>query len=135
MSFNIFSAGQLQDTSVLHLCNPSTEEPMYADEAETLPLEIELYGKASKQHRTWLTSAMRRSEAEQKSKKKKSADELLVENAKFFATMTKAIRNFDMDGEPLNSKEAFEKLYADPRLLWINEQVAKHLGDDGAFLK
>lgn len=135
MSFNIFSAGELQETSVLHVCNPANDEPMYATDDESKPLEIELYGKASKVHRQWLTSAMRKSDADQKSKKKKTADELLLENAKFFATMTKAIRNFDMGTGPLVTKEDFEKLYADPRLLWVNEQVAKHLGDETAFLK
>lgn len=135
MSFNILATNlQLQDTAVLHLRNPATDEPLYADEAETKPLEIELYGKSSKVHRNWLTSALRKSEAEQKSKKKKTADELLADNAKFFATMTKAIRNFDLDGRVLDNKEAFEALYSDTRLLWIGEQVAEALGDVEGFL-
>lgn len=136
MSFNILSANlQLQDFTTLHLCSPADGSPLFADEAQTLPLEIDLYGKASREHRQWLTQAMRRSEAEQRSKKKKTADELLTENAKFFATMTKAIRNFDMDGRALNSKEAFEALYATPSLLWIGEQVAEKLGDSESFLQ
>lgn len=136
MSFNILSSNlQLQDFTTLHLCNPADGSPLYADEDETLPLEIDLYGKASKVHRQWLTSAMRKAEAEQKSKKKKSADELLIENAKFFATMTKAIRNFDMDGRALDNKDAYEALYATPGLLWIGEQVAEKLGDSESFLK
>lgn len=135
MSFNILSKNlQLTDTTILHLENPATREPLFADEKETQPLTIELFGKSSKQHRTWLTSAMRRAEADQKSKKKKSADELLIENAKFFATMTKSISNFDMDGRVLDNKEAFEALYATPSLLWIGEQVAEKLGDTESFL-
>lgn len=135
MSFNILATNlQLQDTTTLHLRNPATDEPLYADEAETKPLELVLYGKASKVHRSWLTQAMRRSEIEQKSKKKKSADELLAENAKFFATMTKEVRNFDLDGRVLDNKEAFEALFSDTRLLWIGEQVAEALGDVEGFL-
>lgn len=135
MSFNILATNlQLQDTTTLHLRNPATDEPLYADEAETKPLELVLYGKSSKVHRNWLTQAIRRSEIEQKSKKKKTADELLAENAKFFATMTKEVRNFDLDGRVLDNKDAFEALFSDTRLLWIGEQVAEALGDVEGFL-
>lgn len=134
MSFNILATNlQLQDTTTVQLRNPATDEPLFADAAETKPLELVLFGKSSKVHRTWLTQALRRSEADQKSKKKKTADELLTENAKFFATMTKEIRNFDLDGRALDNKEAFEALYSDTRLLWIGEQVAEALGDAESF--
>lgn len=134
MSFNILSQNlQLQDTATVQLRNPATDEPLFADVEETKPLEVVLYGKSSKIHRNWLTQAIRRSEIEQKSKKKKTADELLAENAKFFATMTKEIRNFDLDGRALDNKEAFEALYSDTRLLWVGEQVAEALGDAESF--
>lgn len=134
MSFNILSQNlQQQDTATIQLRNPATDEPLFADEAETKPLEIVLYGKSSKVHRAWLTAALRRSEIDQKSKKKKTADELLAENAKFFATMTKEIRNFDLDGRALDNKEAFEALFSDTRLLWVGEQVAEALGDSESF--
>lgn len=133
MSFNILSKS-LQDTTTLHLVDPETGEEMYDGEDMSKPLTIELFGKSSKQHQKWLSAAMRKSELEQKAKKKtKTAEELLAENAEFFATMTKAINNIDLDGEPLDNKEAFKKLYGNPALLWINEQVAEKLGETASF--
>jgi hypothetical protein len=134
MSFNI--AGKsltLQETTILHLVNPADGSYMYADEDETKPLTIELFGRASRVHRNWLSGELKKNSANQKAKTK-NADELLAENAKFFATMTKAISNFDLDGLVLDNKEAFATLYADQRVMWINEQVAEVLGDTQAFL-
>lgn len=135
MSFNILSKS-LQDYTTLTLIDPSTGEEMYADGDESKPLQIELFGKSSKQHRSWLSSMLRKNEMEQRTKKKaKTADELLSENAEFFATMTKAIHNFDLDGEKLDNKDAFKKLYGNPALVWIGEQVAEKLGDTESFLQ
>lgn len=134
MAFNISNIS-LSDTTVLHLVNPGTGEYLYADEAEKEPLTIELYGKSSKQHRVWLASALRKQEAEQRSRKKsKTSDELMEENADFFATMTKAINNMEMDGLKLDSKEAYKKLYSAPALMWISEQIGEKLGSTESFL-
>lgn len=137
MSFNIASKNLLlTDTTVLHLENPATGEPLYADEAETLPLTIELYGKASKVHQKYFASLVRKAEMDQKSKKKsKTAEEILADNADHFATLTKSVNNFDLDGLVLDNKEAFKKMYSDARLLWINEQVNVKLGDQESFLQ
>ena len=137
MSFNILAKNlQLTDTTVLHLEDPASGDPLYADEAETLPLTVELYGKASKVHQKYWAALYRKNELEQKTKKKaKTAEELLADNADHFATLTKSMDNFDLDGLVLDNKDAFKKVYADPRLLWINEQVAAKLGDQESFLQ
>lgn len=139
MSFNILAKNlQLTDTTLLHLENPATGEPLYADEAETLPLTVELYGKASKVSQKYFASLIRKAELEQKAKKTskaKTAEELLADNAEHFATLTKSMNNFDLDGLALNTKEAFKKVYEDARLLWISEQVNLKLGDQQSFLQ
>ena len=134
MAFDILSA-QLEDTTILHLEHPVTG-PIYADEAETLPVTIELYGRSSKQHRQWLALALRKQEANKHKKEKaKSPDEMLEENAEFFATMTVSIKNMKMGDVELTSKEAYKKLYANPKLMWITEQVSEKLGDVESFLQ
>lgn len=132
-NFNIFSK-QLQDTTTLHLTDPETGLHMYADEAETKPLTIELYGRSSKQYRNWMAATLRKQEADKK-KKAKSLDETLDDNAEFLATVSIRANNFDMAGVAIDSKEMFKKLYADPSLLWIGEQVSETLGDNAAFLQ
>lgn len=134
MSFNIMSK-TLHETTTLHLIDPATGEEMYADEEQTQALEIELYGRSSKVHRTWATAAVRKQEAEKNSKKRKTLEEQTADTAEFFATMTKAIRNIDMDGKLLTSKEDFKAFYAIPELMWIHEQVAEKLGSVESFLQ
>lgn len=134
MAFDILSA-QLEDTTILHLEHPVTG-PIYADEAETLPVTIELYGRSSKQHRQWLALALRKQEANRNKKEKsKSPDEMLEENAEFFATMTVAINNMEMNGKPIESKDDFKKLYSNPKLMWVVEAISEKLGSVDSFLQ
>lgn len=134
MSFNIKSRS-LADTTVLHLVDPETGMLMYADDKETKPLTIELYGRSSKQYRTWLATTLRKQEQESKMKKKaKSLDEQLDDNADFLATVSVKASNFDIEGVAIDSKEMFKKLYADPSLLWIGEQVTEKLSELSSFL-
>jgi hypothetical protein len=133
-SYDILST-ELSDTTVLHLDHP-VNGPMFADEAEKEPVTIELYGRSSKQHRQWLALALRKQEANRNKKEKaKTPDELMEENAEFFAVMTVSINNMSMGGKPIATKEDFKKLYANPKLMWITEQVAEKLGDTEAFLQ
>lgn len=132
--FDVLST-ELSDTMTLHLEHP-VSGPIYADEAETLPVTIELYGRSSRQHRQWLALALRKQEANKhKKEKSKSPDEMLEENAEFFATMTVAIKNMTMGGKPIESKEDFKKLYSNPKLMWVCEQISTALGDTEAFLQ
>lgn len=133
MAFNILGK-QLSDTCILHLVDPSTNLLMYADEAETEALTIELYGRSSKQYRNWLQATVRKAE-QNKNKKSKSLDETMADNAEFLAAVSKSAQNFDMDGEPIDSQEAFKKLYSNPKLLWIGEQVTAKLNELESFLQ
>lgn len=134
MSFDILST-ELSDTTVLHLEHPVTG-PIYADAAETKPVTIELYGRSSKQHRQWLATALRKQEANKnKREKSKTPEELLEDNADFFAVMTKAVNNMTMGGKPIATKEDFKSLYANPKLMWVTEAIATELGNTEAFLQ
>ena len=137
MSYDILN-DQMDDTTVLHLSH-SVTGLMYAKDSkgnddESKPVEIELYGRASKVHRQWLALALRKQDAKQH-KKAKTPDEMLEENAEFFATMTVGIKNMKLGEVELNTKEAYKQLYAKPKLMWITEQVSEKLGDVESFLQ
>lgn len=138
MAFNI-STRALSDSTTLHLVDPETGAFMFADEAETQPLTIELYGRSSKQYRNWLAEASRKQEQEKKKNrgelKVKSPDEAIKDSAEFLAAVSIKANNFDMDGVAIDSKEAFKKLYSNPSLMWIGEQVVEALGDMANFLQ
>ena len=137
MSFNIKTRA-LFDTTIIHLVDPETEMEMYEDDAQTKPLTIEVYGRSSSQYRKWLDGATRKADKERKANKGvdklKTTDESIEDSADMLAAISINAANWDYAGEPVASKEAFRKVYADPSLMWIGEQVAKKLGDMSAFL-
>lgn len=131
MAFNINKL-QLSDTTTLHLLDPATNAPLYADDAETQPLQIEVYGRSSSVYRKWQAEALRKSNL--RKNKELTADQSREATAEFLATISKSASNFDQDGEPVNSYESFKKLYSNPSLFWIGDQVAQTLGELEAFL-
>ena len=131
--FNITSRA-LNDVTTLHLVDPETQNLMYADEKETKPLTIELYGRSSKVYRNWLEVAQRKQNKAGPKAKDKDVETQMQENADFLATMSVKASNFDMGAGPIDTKEAFKKLYADSSLLWIVEQVSAQLNDLAAFM-
>jgi hypothetical protein len=131
-SFNVLTA-QMDDVTELHLEHPVTG-PLYADEAEKEPVIITLYGRSSKVHRQWLALALRKQEANRNKKEKtKTPDELMSENAEFFATMTASIKNMTLGDKKLDNKEAYKELYSNPALMWIVEQISEVLGSTEAY--
>lgn len=139
MSYDIMN-DQALDTTVLHLSHPITGL-MYAkdengNDDESKPVEITLYGRSSKTHRQWLALALRKQEANKHKKEKpKSPEEMLEENAEFFATMTASITNMNMGGEEVNSKEMYKKLYGNAKLDWITLQASEKIGSVDSFLQ
>lgn len=138
MSYDILN-DQLNDTTVVHLSHP-VNGLMYAKDAkgnedENKPVEIEVYGRSSKTHQKWLALALRKQDANRNKKEKtKTPEEMLEENAEFFATMTVSIKNMKLGDVELTSKEAYKQLYANPKLMWITEQISSALGDTESFL-
>jgi len=132
MAFNINSV-QLSETTVLHLDHPKLGL-MYADEAQTQPLTIEVWGRSSKVFRNYMASQLRKNAQKSGKQKSPSADELLQSNAEFYATLTKKVSNFDLDGAALDNFDTIKELYANPALDWITTQVGEKFGEVESFL-
>lgn len=132
MSFNI-KTKQLSDTTILNLVDPGTGLMMFADDAETQPLQIEVYGKSSKAYRNWQASASRKALA--RGKKQVTPEEAAENTADFLVAVSKQAMNFDIDGVAIDSPAMFKLLYSDPSLYWIGDQVAEKLGETEAFLQ
>ena len=134
MAFDILSA-QLDDTTILHLEHPVTGL-MYDGDDDSKPVTIELYGRASKTHRNWVSLQQRKKNSQAGKKEKAlSPDEALADTAEFLATLTVSIKNMDMGGKKLDNKEAYKELYSNPKLDWITQQVVEKLMDTEAFLQ
>jgi len=137
-SFNL-STRALVDHVEMHLTDPASGIDLYADAAEKEAVTITLYGRSSKQYRNYMAASLRKQEAEKNSKKKKSLEEMMDENAEFLAavTVSSAHLEFEHDGKPLQpqSKEDFKKLYSTYALAWIGDQVTAFMNDLGNFVQ
>lgn len=137
-TFNIKSKA-LADTTTLHLVDPATLEPLYADEKQEQPLTIELFGRSSKQYRQWMSATLRKNQKEKEAnrgkEKVKSLEQTLADNAEFLAVVSIKAHNFDAGAGPLDNKDAFIALYSDPSLEWIGEQVSEALSENANFMK
>jgi hypothetical protein len=130
-NFNI-NALALQDTTVLHLQGPDGTY-LYADEAEKEPLEIEVYGRSSKQMRNYLIGAEKKKA--KRGKRVATPEESQEDNAEFFAAITKSIRNFDLGNGPLTTQAHFKELYMNPALYWITDILSENLGNTESFMQ
>lgn len=131
MSFNINDL-QLNDTTTFTLTSPGTGEYLYAGANESLPLTVTIYGRSSKQYRQWLAAANRAKLA--RGKKTMTTEAEQIETAEFLAVVTKSVANFDLDGAAIDTDEMKKKLYLNPGLFWIGDQVAEALGALDGFL-
>jgi len=122
-----------KDTTTLHLEHPATFVKLYADDAKTEPLLIELYGPSSKQHRNAVQALLDKRAA--RGKTKVSAEVAAEEWTDVLVACTISISNIELSpGVPLNTPEQFKALYSNPSFEWLTDQVTAARGDVGNFL-
>ena len=122
----------LSDTTIVHLKNADGSY-LYADEAETEPLEVEVYGRSSKQMRNYLIAAEKKKA--KRGKRTSTPEEAQEDNAEFFAAITKSVKNFDMGNGPLTTAEHFKQMYLDPSLYFVVDQISETLSDSEVFMQ
>lgn len=130
--FNLKSLA-LKDTAEVQLVHPVTEEPLFADEAQTKPVSIVIYGTSSKQYRNAL-SAMQNRQLK-RGKKPATAEQMRDEGVALLVACSEKAVNFQYNEQPLDNDGAFEALYKDPAYSWIKDQVDASLGSVSNFLE
>lgn len=123
----------LKDTVSLQLRHPVSEELLFADEAKTKPVEIELHGTSSKNYRSAITAMQNRSL--KRGKKQASAETMREESIELLVACSAKAKNFSYCGKPVSDDEAFRTLYGDAKFSWLKEQVDAALGDNANFLQ
>ena len=123
----------LKDTVSLQLRHPVSEELLFADEAKTQPVEIELHGTSSKEYRNAITAMQNR--ALKRGKKQASAEVMKEEGIELLVACSAKANNFSFGGKPVSDDAAFRSLYGDAKFSWLKEQVDAGLGDVSNFLK
>ena len=134
MSFNLDTLA-LSPTATLHLQHPVTQEYLYADEKQTKPVSVELYGTSSKEYRQAILALQNRALAREKTKKKATAEQMKEEGVGLLVACSEKINNLTYLGKPVDNAEAFRALYSDPKFSWLREQCDAFLGDVAGFLE
>jgi hypothetical protein len=133
MAFNLNKAPTFKDTYVLQLKDAITDELLFEDDKQEVPVTITLFGKSSKQYRNAVT-AMQNRELRRKAKKDTATAEQIQKESTDLLVACSATSTLELDGEVVDNKAAFEKLYQNTELSWIRDQVDAALGDDSNFL-
>ena len=124
----------VEETTVVHLRDAS-DALMYADDEQTLPVRVELYGPGSKPYAKAQATQNTRmlDRLKRKGKVEQSADEMAEERVAFLVACTKGFENIEYD--QLQGEALYKAVYGDRTLGFIPDQLNKHLGDWGNFTK
>lgn len=127
------------DTATITLRHPATDEPMVNAAGESYT--VTLYGPGTKQHQAARAARERRATTAAmaafgpKGKQPAAAaagNTTRTDVAAELAACTKAIGGWGYGGKA--DAEAIEAAYADPKLGWVADQVAKAMNDWATFL-
>lgn len=131
MSFNLDTLA-LNDTAILHLKHPATDELLYADgDAKKEPVTITLRGTASKEYRQALAKMQNRHL--NRGKTKQSAEAFNEESIAILLACSVSAQNFQYKGTTIQG-EVFRDLYNDPKMSWVKDQVNETINDASYFL-
>jgi hypothetical protein len=122
----------VQPTSRLHLRDAS-DELMFADDAKTQPIAVNLYGPGSKQYAKAQAAKNNRilDKLKRKGKTDQTADEQAQETAEFLADCVASWENLEYD--QLQGRDLSIAVFSDPSTGFIADQVAKYSGDWSNF--
>ncbi|MBX3629311.1 MAG: hypothetical protein KF908_05230 [Nitrosomonas sp.] len=121
-------------TSRLHL-RDANNELMYADDAKTLPIAVNLFGPGSKEYSKAKSAQNNRlvNKMKTQGKTNQTPEEITAESAEFLAACTESWENMeygDCQGNDLSLA-----VYSDRTIGFISDQVAGHLGSWSNFTK
>lgn len=128
----------LSTEAELHLIHPRTKMPLYApvakgEDEESRPVKITLHGPASDQFRKGM-GYLNTQKNKRGGKGPRNDEEAREENITFLTMVSVSISNIKFDGEVVDSKDGFKKLYGNRKYEWISKQVTEFLFEDGNFL-
>lgn len=125
------------ETSTIHLEFPG-RGPLFADDAETQPITISVYGPASAQAQAWQKKVRREARdlvAKRGSKGlwKQSDEELERQELDRLCALTAEVRNLVYHGEEIGA-DRIRLVYRDPKMGWLTDQVKERLAGWADFL-
>ncbi len=132
MSFDISSLS-IQESTVVHLLHPDTEEKLYADKDEKEPITITVASTASRQYRKAVAAMQNR--RIQRGNKKETAERQKEEGIELLTACCISSENLKYKGDDVKTEADFRALLSDDGLSWVKSQVDEALGNVGLFIK
>lgn len=137
MTFEISSLALSEETTV-QLTHPVTDMPLFApvgkgEDPESKPVQVTVKGEASQAYRKAVDAMMKKNA--KRGKREATPDEMREQSVEFLTALSVRIDNMTLDGEPVDTPDAFRKLYSDPRYDWLKTQINAAIGDTASFLK
>lgn len=125
----------VEPTKKLHLRDAS-DQLMYADEAKTLPMMVNLYGPASKQFARAKATQNNKivDRLKRKGKAEQTAEQSTAETAEFLAACTESWENVE-HGNITETNALSMAIYSDSEIGFIADQVSKELNEWSNFTK
>ncbi len=132
MAFNLNKL-KTKDTTAVQLRDPATDELLYADDAKTQAVQVNIFGPGSAPYRN-ATLEMQNRQLK-RGKKQISAEVLREESVDLLVACTESMENIEHNGAVVTTKEQIKAVYNDPQLGWLKDQVDSALGDIANFLQ
>ena len=123
------------DTARIHLEFPGMGK-LYADDAKTQPVIIEVYGPASNpavDYRRKMTRKVQSEMAKRGSKGLANLGDLEEQELERLCALTAGVSGLIYKGETI-TKDTVRKVYADPKMGWIRDQLNEKLSGWEDFL-
>lgn len=132
MTFDISSLA-ITDSTTVHLLHPATEEKLYADAEQKLPITITIASTASRQYRKAVAAMQNR--RIQRGNKKETAERQKEEGIELLTACCISSDNLNYKGSAVKTEADFRALLSDDGMSWIKAQVDEALGNVELFIK
>lgn len=139
MSFKLSSLKAKSDAVPVTILHPETGEELFDDKGS--PIQLHVYGKASKKYRDLTDARLKDAIAQGKSSGKNKAPELTVDKVRkdsveWAVSLTAKITGMvDDEGNPFDNSDAIRSIYENPEYFWLLEQANAAIENDSNFFK
>lgn len=131
MTFDISSLG-IQESTVVQLIHPATDEKLFADKEHKKPITITVLSTSSREYRQAVNAMHNRSL--KRGTKKATAEQQKEEGIELLVACCKSSENLVYNGAPVKDEADFRALLSDDKMSWIKSQVDNALGSVELFI-
>lgn len=122
----------IQESTVLHLLHPATEEKLYADKEEKEPITVTVASTSSRAYRQAVAAMHNRTL--KRGTKKATAEQQKEEGIALLVACCMDSANLSYKGKAVKDEQDFRALLSDDGMSWIKNQIDECLGNVELFI-